>query len=359
MNKGFLKAGLKIIFRRYFSNPEEFKGDATQICEQILEKSWNGEYYQTGLGHFNYFWIRDFGVVADSLITIGNLDRVQKTIEWALSKYMRANKIALCINSRGDVFDAPKKSIDALPWLIYSIAKSGYKISNSQREFLQTEINRFQLEYLDPETGDIIDGVLYSELRDAVRYRKSSYTVMMLLVMVNACQKLKLEFRHSPENYRKRFGEYWNGKYFRADIDNDAFSAESNLLPFVLGVESDISRIRSILDYISTKRINLPSPMRYTDSPKKFNYHLWGRVIMPNYAGSTIWTWMGAIYLQLLKQYQPTKLEINLRRFEKVVTRYGNFPELLHPNGEWYSAPLYRGDEGMVWAALYLALKYK
>jgi len=39
-----------------------------------------------------------------------------------------------------------------------------------------------------------------------------------------------------------------------------------------------------------------------------------------------------------------------------MIELHGMFPEMLNLDGSWYYAPIYRGDPGMVWAALFLEL---
>ena len=39
-----------------------------------------------------------------------------------------------------------------------------------------------------------------------------------------------------------------------------------------------------------------------------------------------------------------------------MIEQHKTFPEMLNKDGTWYYAPIYRGDPGMVWAALYVDL---
>ena len=39
-----------------------------------------------------------------------------------------------------------------------------------------------------------------------------------------------------------------------------------------------------------------------------------------------------------------------------MIEQHGTMPEMLNKDGSWYYAPIYRGDPGMVWAALYVDL---
>lgn len=356
MNAGFLKAILKPPIRRHFSKRSEFDGSAKDVCEQIIDKLWNGNFYQTGLGHFDYFWIRDFGIVVKSLIKIGNKDKALKTISWALDKYIRVDKVALCIDSSGRVFNSPKESIDALPWLVYAIAISEYQLNDKERNFLEREICRYCNKFIDPNTGEIYNNISYSELRDAVKYKQSAYSVLMVLILNIFCKKLSLKgFDREPKLYYDLLeNKYWNGHYFDADLNNKTFSAECNFFPFFLDIFSGEDQIKSILEVVMEKEINKPFPIKYTDRPNNFKYYWWGKIIMPNYAGSTIWTWMGLIYLQLLQKNHCIEFKDQFRQFTKIIEKYKNFPELLHPTGDWYKTPLYLGEEGMIWSAIYL-----
>jgi hypothetical protein len=77
---------------------------------------------------------------------------------------------------------------------------------------------------------------------------------------------------------------------------------------------------------------------------------------MPNYTGTSIWTWHGTFYLHILKKYGRPEYHTQYNNFATMIERHGNYPELLNADGTWYYAPIYRSDPGMVWAALFLEL---
>lgn len=52
---GSLRAFYRQVHGRYFGSIERFDGNATQICRQIVEKLWEGNFYRTSLGHFDFF----------------------------------------------------------------------------------------------------------------------------------------------------------------------------------------------------------------------------------------------------------------------------------------------------------------
>jgi hypothetical protein len=81
-----------------------------------------------------------------------------------------------------------------------------------------------------------------------------------------------------------------------------------------------------------------------------------GPELMPDYTGSSIWTWHATFYLHLLKRYERSEYKKQYARFAKLIAKHKTYPELLAANGEWYYTPIYKGDPGMVWAALFLEL---
>ena len=76
---GLARVASRQIYARYFGSLEHFDGDARAVCEQVVAGTWNGTFYKTSLGHYDYFWMRDFGTVAEALTTIGHKDNVHKT----------------------------------------------------------------------------------------------------------------------------------------------------------------------------------------------------------------------------------------------------------------------------------------
>jgi hypothetical protein len=150
---------------------------------------------------------------------------------------------------------------------------------------------------------------------------------------------------------------YWNGKFFNADRSSKTYSSDSALMPFFLDVVHDVDMVNKTCDYISKTGLNKLYPLAYGTHPEEFHYRFgMGSILMPNYTGSTIWTWHGTCYLHILKRYRRPEYEEQYAHFEKLIERHGTYPELLNPDGSWYKSPIYRADPGMVWAALFLTL---
>ena len=355
---GTLQAEWQQLYSRYFGKIERFDGNAKEICEQIVERLWNGTFYRTSLGHFDFFWMRDFGTVCESLVKTGHKKHVLHTLKWALLHYRRMGKTTTCIDKRGRCFNAPMHAVDTLPWLLHCLVVSNYELNKSERAFLESELKRYRKKYLD--TTGHVRPMRFAEMRDAVVYDRSAYVVSLVGRMAWCVDKLKLEsFPYPLQKYQEELiTRYWNGHYFNADRITDAFSAECALMPFFLGVIDDEALAGATFDYITDNDYDQPFPMIYTKESKRFKYHFWMTApFMPEYEAHTLWSWHGLFYLHALRRYDRPEFKTQRQRYAKgMIEQHGTFPEMLNKDGSWYYAPVYRGDPGMVWAALYVEL---
>jgi hypothetical protein len=358
---GTVRAFYRQAYNRYFEKVEKFSGTPQEICEQIIEKLWRGDFYRTSLGHFDFFWTRDFGTVTESLTKLGHGEKVRQTLQWALLHFMEANHVTQCIDNAGNTFNAPaKKSVDALPWLLHSLVVSKYTLRPLEKKFLNQRLHHYAIVYLDPKTGDLKPHIRYAELRDAVNYDRSAYAISLIARLSVCAKELGLSFPFDVKVYQKILNDvYWNGRFFRADRSVNAWSSECGLMPFHLGIIEDGEKANQTLDYIEKLGYQKLYPLEYCKDWKKFHYRFgMGHLIMPNYTGTTIWTWHGTFYLYMLKKYKRPEYAREYAKFEQLILRHRTYPELLNPDGSWYKAPFYSSDPGMIWAALFLALPH-
>ncbi len=359
---GTLRAEYWQLHNRYLADYQKFNGDARQISQQVIDKLWEGDFYRTSLGHFDFFWMRDFGTVADSLVKLGYDEKVHHTLSWALYHYHRAGEVTLCIDKAGNTFNAPaKKSVDALPWLLHSIVVSNYPLNKMERKFLERQLHGYCKGLLEPKTGSLRQDVRYAELRDAVNYDRSAYAITLIARMADCVEQLKLEnFSYSASQYREvLLKDYWNGEFFQADSVTNVWSSECGLMPFFLGVIDDKEKVFQTFEYIDREKLAEPYPMQYCKQQEQFNFRLgMGKWLMPNYTGTTIWTWHGTFYLHLLRHYDHPDYDKHYRKFAQLIERHRTYPEMVGPKGEWYTTPIYNGDPGMIWAALFLELDF-
>ena len=355
---GTLRAEWRQLYGRYFGSIERFDGNAKEICEQIVERLWEGDFYRTSLGHFDFFWMRDFGTTCESLVKIGRRKHVLHTLRWVLLHYRRAGAITTCVDKAGNCFNAPMHAVDTLPWLLHCIVVSGYTLNKSEQVFLENELLKYRNKYLD--TSGHVRPIKFAEQRDAVIYDRSAYAVSMVGRMAWCVERLGLHnFPHPLQKYQKDLIEnYWNGQYFSADRITDAFSAECALFPFFMGIIDDEALAAATFDYITDYNYDQPFPMIYTKQSNDFRYHWWMTApFMPEYEGNTLWSWHGMFYLHSLRRYNRPEFADQRRRFaEGMIEQHKTFPEMLNKDGSWYYAPIYRGDPGMVWAGIYVDL---
>ena len=356
---GTLHAEYRQIMNRYFGKEHYFEGDARKICEQIIDELWEGDFYRTSLGHFNFFWMRDFGTVCESLVKLGHTEHVHHTLSWVLYQYQRAGDVTTCIDHAGNTFNAPaKKGVDSLPWLLHCIVVSDYPLNKMEHRFLEYMLRRYRRQFLTNDHGDLITQH-YAEMRDAVYYDRSAYAWALVGRMAHCVEKLELKgFPYKPEYYRQvLLDHYWTGEYFKADFVTDIYSSESALMPFFLGVIDDKEMAGKTFDYINKAGLNALYPLQYCQQPYKFHYRFgMGKWLMNNYTGTSIWTWHGTFYLHLLKKYKRSEYKQQYDNFATMIERHGTYPELINPDGSWYKSPIYKSDPGMVWAALFLEL---
>ena len=356
---GTLRAEYFQIYNRYFADYEHFDGDAREISQQVIDRLWDEDFYRTSLGHFDFFWMRDFGTVCQSLVKLGYTEHVHHTLSWALLHFQRADCVTLCIDKAGNTFNAPaKKSVDALPWLLHCIVVSDYPLNKIERKFLERRLRSYCDRLLEAGTGNLRN-VRYAELRDAVNYDRSAYSIALIARMAECVELLQLNgFPYPASHYRDLLNtNYWNGEFFKADLVTNIWSSECALMPFFLGVIDDEHKAGKTFDYINKSKLNEPYPLVYCQHPEEFHYRLgMGKWLMPNYTGTSIWTWHGTFYLHMLKKYERPEYEAQYKRFSELIERHGTYPEMVGPKGEWYKTPIYNGDPGMIWAALFLEL---
>lgn len=351
----------QLLHYRYLRHYVQIEGDAETICRQTVAGCWNGVFYTTSMGNFNYFWIRDFGAIVKSLRALGQVERVQATLRWALAHYMTHDAVTSCITPSGRLFDAPTRGIDTLPSLLHCLWSAKYQLSSHERTFLNRRLIEFVGDFLDGDTGMVRPGINAAELRDGVIYDRSAYSVAMVERMAWAATHLGLTFPFTHMIYRQELlDHYWNGRYFKADYHNDAFSAECALVPFIMRSVEDTDKLNLTLDYIRDHDLADPIALRYTDTPRAFRYRWWARTVMRNYASDTIWTWHGAYYLRLLWGQHRPEAAAREANFAQMLEQYHTFPELLNSDGTLYNSLVYKSSEGMIWAAIYLTLdKYR
>jgi len=272
--------------------------------------------------------------------------------------YRRGATVTTCIDKSGSCFDAPMHAVDSLPWLLHCIVVSGYELNKAEQTFIEHELRKYRKKYLD--TTGHLRPIRMGEMRDAVIYDRSAYAISLIGRLAWCVEQLGLgDFPYKLEKYQQELiTRYWNGQYFNADRTNEAFVAECALFPFFLGVIEDEALAGATFDYITDNDYDDPFPMIYTKQSKTFKYHWWMTApIMPEYEGETLWSWHGMFYLHSLRRFGRPEFTVQRERFAQgMIEKHKTLPEMLNKDGSWYYSLIYRGDPGMVWAAMYVDL---
>jgi hypothetical protein len=354
----YLTKGVQIIFsslkcRCYY---KKFPGDATQVCQAIVKKCWNGRFFQTSATNFPEFWSRDFGWCTQSLIKLDYNKEIHQTLRYALNTYNKHNKITTTINKRGKPFNVFVPAIDSLPWLIHSIqtSKFGY---HSYKGFLNKEINKFFNNYINQETGLVKQNLHTSSMKDFSIRSSSCYDNCMVALLAKHLTKMKLNNPFSKYNYQTIIKQnFWNGSYFYDDSNKkDYVAGDANVFPFLLGIFDDKEMVTSVINKIQENELDQPLPLKYTKSRDGIKFS-WQEFFMRNYESNSVWTHMGLLYVKLVEQVDSKKAKEYKQAYKETIEKFKGFPEVLTASGEKYTSIIYHSDMSMLWAANYLTL---
>jgi len=125
--------------KQKINGPTRYKGNAQEICKQIVQKCWNGKYFQASTHHYKEFWARDFGYSAESLVKMGYKQEAIQTIKYALDKYNNGIKTTITFAP----YSFPNTySPDSVALMFEAITKTKFDIE-PYRERLQKETDTF------------------------------------------------------------------------------------------------------------------------------------------------------------------------------------------------------------------------
>ena len=138
---------------------------------------------------------------------------------------------------------------------------------------------------------------------------------------------------------------------------DDTVSGEANVWPFYTGVVADPAmRRRPPSRYLDANGFCDPYPLRYETSRRPEREVWLTRHVLPDYQGSTVWTSLGAMYLQVLRTVDPAPAATETARYVEWIERDGTFWEVMNANGQNWVSPRWVmiGEESMLWSAIFL-----
>ncbi|HSU72863.1 MAG TPA: hypothetical protein VLJ21_03370 [Candidatus Binatia bacterium] len=348
-----LGQGIRYVFsslRRKMVGTKRFSGSAKAICQQIVKACWNGRYFENSLGNYREFWTRDFGFSVDALLALGYRKEVLQTLAYALEKFAKHGRIETTITPRGRPVSFPAlPSPDSVALLLHSLkqAKATALVKN-YKPFLEAELKRMSTLV---ERGLVREDVQLSGMRDYAIRHSSCYDNVMMLFMANLAHALHV--RNAPAMDRKRFLKtFWNGEYFRDDLQRNHFTADANLLPFWTGVVDKklFARVHPRLAILAC-----PFPMKYTASESHKRMRL-PELFVPNWEHDCIWSNLGMLTIATIAKFNRSFARDVAKVLGKVVERDRTLYEVFTPDGKQpYRSWAYFADEGMLWAAVLAA----
>lgn len=332
----------------------KYKGNATEICEQIVQKCWNGKFFQTGACSYPLFWTRDFAFCTNALMSLGYKKEVHKTLNFALNHFQKQNKVGCYINRYGKVMNFPIYAVDTLPLLLYSIDTANFNIK-PYKDFLNQEIQGFYKKVFNAKKGIIKEYTHFSSMKDHFIKNSSCYDNCMIALLCKEVTKLKLENPFKKYNFKKIITKhFWNGYYFNEDLTNAEVTGDANIFPFWTSVITGKKMFKSCLGYIQTEKLDKPFPLKYTK--ENHNGQIAASIFVPTWEGDKIWPFLGLYFIEILIRFNKPLAQQYLNLYKEQIEKNQNFYELFTKKGEVYKSLFYKADHSMLWASKYLYL---
>jgi hypothetical protein len=348
------------IFRRaryYQKRPlPKYQGTPEQVCRKIIDRCWNGIYFQTSAGHFSGFYIRDFGICAESLCSLGYRDKVQKTLQYALNRYSSYYRLTTTITPSHRLVDIFRYSPDSLAFLLHALRVSGSdELVEIYRPYLDHEVNRFVQKALQMETG-FIRPKNFSSFKDHSPRKSCCYDHCMAGMISRELDALGLSNPLRQFDYKKIIKlNFWTGKFFAETRDQDHLTSDSNIFPFWCRIFDDKGLFKKSMHAIQEEELDLPYPVRYSN--ERFRAFFPMNLILGDYEQKTAWIHMGLCLMDVAARYDPDQARKYIGIHTGLIKKHRNFLECYDPNRRPYRRWNYVCDDSMIWASKYLWLR--
>jgi hypothetical protein len=354
-------AGIRVL--RQLRGHTRHPGEAAAVIRACIEACWNGRTFTASPGHFDMFWTRDLSFSAPSLVRLGYRDRVHMSLSYALDVWTkRRSHITTTIHywdRPGDVFEY---GVDSLPLFMAALRATGADdLVERHRAWLEAEVAHFYDRVIDPTTGLVRSDRKFSAHRDTVVNRSNAYGNTMVALLAKTIEEtgwFASPFaRHFEGDYGRLLLEhFWVDDHFRDALGDETVSGEANIWPFYTGVIADPAIISPALAYLDANGFCDPYPLRYETSRRPEREVWLTRHILPDYQGSTVWTSLGAMYLQVLRTVDLTLAVAETARYVEWIERDGTFWEVMNSKGQNWVSPrwIMIGEESMLWSAIFL-----
>jgi hypothetical protein len=354
-------AGIRV--RRQLRGHTRHAGAAPAVVRACIEACWNGRTFTASPGHFDMFWTRDLSFSTPSLVRLGHGDRVRQSLAYALDVWAaRASHVTTTIHYFDRPGDVYEYGVDSLPLLMAALRSAdATDLVERHGTWIRDEIAHFAEMVVDPLTGLVRSDRKFSAHRDTVVNRSNVYGNTMVALLAKTIEETgwfssPFKRRFDGDYGRLLLDNFWASDHFRDALDDETVSGEANIWPFYTGVIADPGVIAPALAFLDGNGFCDPYPLRYETS-RRPDREVWlTRHVLPDYQGSTVWTSLGAMYLQVLRTVNPLLAARETARYIEWIERDGTFWEVMNRDGQNWVSPrwIMIGEESMLWSAIFL-----
>jgi hypothetical protein len=348
--------------RRQFIGHRRHEGNAAQIVAACIEACWNDRYFTASPGHFDMFWTRDLSFSVPSLIRLGHGARVHASMAYALGVWTRRDShITTTIHYFDRPGDVYEYGVDSLPLFLAAMREAGATdLVERHRSWLTAEIAHYAERVVDPTTGLVRTDRKYSAHRDTVINRSNAYGNTMVALLAKTIAETGWFDSPFEQHFEGDYGRllmehFWVDDHFRDALGDETVSGEANVWPFYSGVIGDPAVVGPALAYLDANGFCDPYPLRY-ETTRRPEREVWlTRHVLPDYQGSTVWTSLGSMYLQVLRTVNPVLAARETARYVEWIERDGTFWEVMDKRGQNWVSPrwIMIGEESMLWSAIF------
>ncbi|MCD6523035.1 MAG: hypothetical protein J7K68_04760, partial [Candidatus Diapherotrites archaeon] len=319
---------------------KKYKGDAEEICHQIIEDCWNENYFLGSAGHYSQFWLRDFGMCSSALVKLGYEKEVQRTIENTLNVFKRYNRIATTI-IYGKPLNIGYYSPDSLAWLVHAMVVSNY---SDHKQFVEKKAHDYFNNVID-EIGLVRTDKRFSALKGGYENQSLFYNNVMTAMLSKDLTALGFDNPFEDIDYKTILKKtFWNGSSFKNDIITDEITGDANIFPYFCNIFNDKGMMKKSINTIQSLNLDKPFPLMYKR----------GRT---SYQVNTVWTQIGPIFIDVVSRVDKNKARFYIEQYIDIIEKYHNYLECFTEQRKPFTFFPYYCDEAMIWAAMFLVLK--
>ncbi|HVL53655.1 MAG TPA: hypothetical protein VM344_05290 [Vitreimonas sp.] len=346
--------------RRRLLGPRRFAGDAAAICRSVVGACWNERFFAASGGHFRQFWTRDLAFSAAALARMGEGERLLASLDYGLRTWRRTGAVTTTIFPGRRPVDVYTTGIDSLPLLLHALrAADAGRLVAAHADWLGPAIARWPSQVLDPRTGLVRDDRAFATHRDVVVTRSNATANTMVALLSDVLRETGWFPDPVPAGSVDRLvARFWRGGVFVDDPVTGLVAGDATLFPFWLRVVPDDLGLAGALERLRAEGLADPLPLRYVArrDPSVEDPHVsW---FLPDYQGTTIWSSLGAMYVELLGRVDRAAGATALGKWTRRIEADGTVWEVLDDSLRPYAGRLglFRADEAMLWGSLFLDL---